>query len=136
MKLFLAAILFCFQSLVTYSQKADIKGLWYFDRFGGPHGEIAKSPGIIEANKMNKGMTITFTNDGKAIRKPPGGNAGDNSVVNYQVFYDRKEVILDGETLQIMLLTSEILELYNKDGTKAALFLKRSKDGRTSMSAP
>jgi hypothetical protein len=136
MKPILLGILFCFQTSVSYLQKADMKGVWYFDRFGGPHGEIAESPEIVKANKMNKGMTMTFTNEGKMITKPPGGNTNDNSVVNYEVFYDRKEVIIDGETMKIMLLTSEILELYPKNENRAALFLKRSKDGKTSMSAP
>ncbi|HEV3223994.1 hypothetical protein [Pedobacter sp.] len=136
MKLFLIGIIFCFQSSISYSQQADIRGVWYFDRFGGPHGEISKDSEIVKANKINKGLIITFKDDNKMISKPPGGNANNNSVVNYQVFYDCKEVIIDGETIKIMLLTSEILELYPKDESKPALFLKRSKDGKTSMSAP
>lgn len=48
---------------------------------------------------------------------------------------DRKEVIIDDETMKIMLLTSEILDLYPKDENRPAPFLIRSKDGKTSMSA-
>jgi hypothetical protein len=98
--------------------------------------EIEENGEIGKANKTNKGMTMTFTNDGKMISKPPGGNTSNNIVVNYQVFYDRKEVIIDGETMKIMLLTSDILELYPKNESRAALFLKRNKDGKTSISAP
>jgi len=58
------------------------------------------------------------------------------AVVKFQVFYDRKEIVIDGETMKIMLLTKEILELYPKNENRSALFLKRSKDGKTSMSAP
>jgi hypothetical protein len=136
MKLFLIAIFFCFQSCGSQSQKADIKGIWYFDRFGGPHGEISEDSEIVKANKENKGLTMSFTKDNKMISEQPGGMRVNNSVVNYQVFYDRKEVIISGDTLKIMLLTSEILELYPKDESRPALFLKRSKDGKTSMSAP
>ncbi len=131
MKLFLLSIIFCFQSSISYSQKADIRGVWYFDRFGGPHGEISERSEIVKANKINEGLTFTFANDNKMISKPPGGNASDSSVVNYQVFYDRKEIVINGETMKIMLLTSEILELYPKDESRPALFLKRSKNGKT-----
>jgi len=60
----------------------------------------------------------------------------NNSIADYQVSYDLRQVICAGDTLRIMLLTSEILELYPKDESRPALFLKRSKDGKTSMSAP
>jgi hypothetical protein len=70
------------------------------------------------------------------ITKLPGGNTSDSIVVKYQVFYDRKEVVIDGETMKIMLLTSEILELYPRNESRPALFLKRSKNGKASMSAP
>jgi hypothetical protein len=136
MKRVLLGLIFYFQSLNSYSQAADIRGVWYFDRFGGPHSEIAMSADIANANKMDKGMSFTFRNDNKMITKPPGGHTADSTVVKYQVFYDRKEVVLDGVTMKIILLTSDILELYPKDESKPALFLKRSKNGKTSMSAP
>jgi len=85
MKLFLIGIIFCFQSSLSYSQTANISGIWYFDRFGGPHGEISESPEIVKANKVNKGLTITFGNDNKMISKLPGGNSNNSSVVSYQV---------------------------------------------------
>jgi hypothetical protein len=136
MKLFLAGMLFCFQTLIGQAQSVDIRGVWYFDRFGGPHGEISENPETVKANKTNVGLTFTFTNNNRVVRTPPGGNASNSSVVQYHIFYDRKEVTIDGETMKIMLLTSEILELYPKAENKQALFLKRSKNGKTSMSAP
>jgi hypothetical protein len=53
--------------------RVDLTGLWYFDRFGGPHGEISESPEIAEANKLNKGLTITFSNDNKMTSTQGGG---------------------------------------------------------------
>jgi hypothetical protein len=135
MKLLLIGIIFCFHSSISYSQHADINGVWYFNRFGGPHGEISDDPEIIKANKINKGLMITFTGDNKMISKLPG-NSANSTVVKYQVFYDRKEVIIDGVTMKIMLLTSDILELYPKDESRPALFLKRNKDSKTAMSSP
>lgn len=55
--------------------------------------------------------------------------------VPYKLFPDRKEVIIQGDTMRIMLLTADILELYPTSDTKPALFLKRTKNGKTSMSA-
>lgn len=118
------------------TQKPDLSGTWYFDRFGGPHGEIAESPEIVQANRQDQGLTFTFAKDHKLIKSQEGGPNINNSTATYQVFYNRRQVIIEGDTLQIMLLTSEILELYPKNESRAALFLKRSKDGKTLMSAP
>jgi len=123
-------------SFSSNAQKPDILGKWYFDRFGGPHGEIAESPEIVKANKQNKGLTLTFTKDNKMISSQQNGMKINNSTVNYQVLYDRKQVIIGSDTLQIKLLTSDILELYPKNESRPALFLKRSKDGKNLMSAP
>ena len=121
---------------LTNVQKPDISGTWYFDRFGGPHGEIAESPEIVKANKQNEGRIFTFTKDNKLISRQPGGMEINNSTVDYHVLPERRQVIIGSDTLQIILLTSEILELYPKNESRPALFLKRSKDGKTSMSAP
>jgi hypothetical protein len=122
-------IIFC----CANAQQNAILGKWYFDRFGGPHGEIAESPDIVKANQQNNGISFTFTKDNKMFRVQPDGNS---MTVNYQVLPDRKQVVIERDTLQIMLLTSDILELYPITETRPALFLKRSKDGKTSMSAP
>jgi hypothetical protein len=55
---------------------------------------------------------------------------------SFQYLASRQEIVLHGDTMKIMLLTLDILELYPISGTKPALFLKRNKDGKTSMSAP
>lgn len=117
-------------------QQLDVTGVWYFDRFGGPHGEIAESSSIVKANQQNKGTIYNFEKDRTLVRSRPGGTAGDVSTIKYQILYPSKLVIIGGDTLKIMLLTSQILELYPKDETRPALFLKRSKDGKTAMSAP
>jgi hypothetical protein len=127
--------LFLIFSLINHVQQVDITGIWYFDRFGGPHGEIDKSTETVKANKLNKGLMITFTKDGKLISTQPGGAKQNNSKVEYKVSYKLKQVIIGTDTLRIMLLTSEILELYPKNESRPALFLKRSKDGKTLMSA-
>lgn len=48
----LAAILILIFSHTAYNQQNGIYGKWYFDRFGGPHGEIVKDGEIAKANKM------------------------------------------------------------------------------------
>jgi hypothetical protein len=122
-------IIFC----CANAQQNNILGKWYFDRFGGPHGEIAESQNIVKANQQNKGMALTFTKDNKVTKDLPDGTS---STVNYQLLANRKLIVLAGDTMRIMLLTSDILELYPITETRPALFLKRSKDGKSSMSAP
>jgi hypothetical protein len=128
----LLLILSCFAD----AQNPDISGKWYFDRLGGPHGEIANDPQILKANKQNEGLSLTFAKDNKMISSQQVGTKVNNSTVDYKVSYDRKQVIIGGDTLRIMLLTSDILELYPINERRPALFLKRSKDGKTAMSAP
>jgi hypothetical protein len=125
-------LLFIF-SCSGYGQNVDIYGKWYFDRFGGPHGEIANDGEIGKANKQNEGMSLTFTKDNKAIMQRKNGAA---MTAPFQLLADHKEIILRGDTMRIMLLTSTILELYPVSNDKPAMFLKRSKDGKTAMSAP
>jgi|GEM_PF-3208567 len=113
-------------------QRAEIYGKWYFDRFGGPHGEIVKDGEIAKANKQNEGISFTFTNDNKAILQYKNGAT---VAAPFQLLPSRKEIVLHGDTMHIMLLNSEILELYPVGEEKPAMFLKRSKDGKTAMSA-
>jgi hypothetical protein len=123
-------------SLVSPLQQRDITGDWYFDRFGGPHGEIANSPEITKANKQFKGMLFTFGSDGKLRKTNGDGTKPPNATTNYKVFYQLRKVIVARDTLRIMLLTSDILELYDVSENYPAMFLKRNKNGKTAMSAP
>jgi hypothetical protein len=131
---FLYLLLFFFS--YCKDQKSYILGTWYFDRYGGPHGEISQSPKIVEANNLSKGLMITFTRDNKMIFDQPGRKPESTATEIYQMPAGLNQIICGGDTLKIMLLTSEILELYPKDEMRPALYLKRSKDGKTAMSAP
>jgi len=115
-----------------YGQKAEIYGKWYFDRFGGPHGEISKDAEAVKANKQNEGLSLTFTKDNKVIMQR---KTGDAMTVPFKLLADKKEITLGRDTMRIMLLTSAILELYLVSEDRPAMFLKRSKDGKTAMSA-
>ena len=128
----LAAILILIFSHTAYNQQNGIYGKWYFDRFGGPHGEIVKDGEIAKANKRNEGFSFDFTKENTMIVTQ---SSGKTMKVPYKLFPDRKEVIIQGDTMRIMLLTADILELYPTSDTKPALFLKRTKNGKTSMSA-
>jgi hypothetical protein len=118
------------------ARQISILGVWYFDRFGGPHGEIAESEDIVKTNQHDKGMMFTFTKDNKLIVTLPDGASNPNGTQDYRVLQNPRLIVIAGDTMQIMLLTSDILELYPKNESKAALFLKRSKEGKTSLSAP
>ena len=127
----LAVCLLLAFSYPGFGQKAEMYGKWYFDRFGGPHGEIVKDGEIAKANKQNEGISLTFTRESTAILQQKNGAT---MTAPFRILDDRK-IILRGDTMRIMLLTSDILELYPVSETKPAMFLKRDKDGKTAMSA-
>jgi len=129
----LAVFLLLLSYCPGYGQKVEIYGKWYFDRFGGPHGEIVKDGEIAKANKQNEGFSFTFTNDNKVILQQKNGAT---MTAPFQLLTSRKEIVLKGDTMRIMLLTPDILELYPISEEKPAMFLKRSNDGKTTMSAP
>jgi hypothetical protein len=39
-------------SCTACGQKAEIYGKWFFDRFGGPDGEVVKNGEIAKANDL------------------------------------------------------------------------------------
>ena len=125
-------------SCSCFAQKPEIFGKWYFDRFGGPHGEISSDPGIANANKHNEGLTMNFTTDNKMIGIRKNGTVADTFTTHYRIINPGRLLVMGGQsdTMRIMLLTSDILELYPTSDTKPAMFLKRNKDKKTSMSAP
>jgi hypothetical protein len=119
-------ILFLFFISCTHPQKAPITGLWYFDRFGGSHGEIAQDSSVIKVNMENKGLTINFTTDNKLISSQPGGLERNKFTTSYKILDDQSKIIINGDTMTIKVLTKDMLELFI-DNSMTALFLNRAK---------
>jgi|HubBroStandDraft_6_1064221.scaffolds.fasta_scaffold666531_1 hypothetical protein len=134
----LSASLVLIFSCSCHAPQPEIFGKWYFDRFGGPHGEISTDPGIVNANKHNEGLTMTFTPYNKMIGTQKNGSNVDTFTTHYRIISPGRLFVMEGQsdTMRIMLLTSDILELYPTSETKPAMFLKRNKDKMTAMSAP
>ena len=111
-------------------QEPEITGDWYFDRFGGPHGEVSKGDSIDKATKEWTGYKFVFTKDGKCrtIAKD-----GSRVTKNIEYIPDRRLVIFEQDTMKIMLLTAQNMELYPVNGKQPALFLKRNKEEKTAM---
>jgi hypothetical protein len=130
--LFILSILLC----PTRFQQPEITGTWYFDRYGGPHGEISKRAEILEANRLYQGTSFIFTKEGILIRDFPHGRQHNTTSINYRINYPSRLAIIGTDTMRIMLLTPQILELYPNNGKSMAMFLKRKKEGKTAMSAP
>jgi hypothetical protein len=114
-------------------QSQNITGTWYFDRFGGPYGEKAQSAEILKANQQNAGISFNFSQDNKLIIVNPDGT---RKTVNFTEIPAKKLLVIASDTMRIMLHTADILELYPISETKPAVFLKRTKDGKTLMSEP
>ena len=108
-------------------QPVTVMGDWYFDRVGGPHGEVSHSKDIVKANADEAGYMFTLTKDGKFTTTQPNGTQNTS---DYQYIVKRHEIILGKDTMKIKLLTSKILELYPTNGKQPSLFLRRNKDGK------
>jgi hypothetical protein len=119
--------------LLFPAQQAELTGDWYFDRFGGPHGEIAKNDSIDKANKKFEGVKFTFTKDGKFRSVEQDGTHNTKA---YEYIPGQRLVIVDGDSMKIMLLTAMNLELYPINGRQPTLFMKRSKEGKTVAGNP
>src|ERR1700761_5456077 len=72
-------------------QPVTVMGDWYFDRFGGPHGEVSHSAEIVKANKDEEGYMFTLTKDGKFTTTQPNGTQNTS---DYQYIAKRHEIIL------------------------------------------
>jgi len=120
-----SSALFAAFAFLSSLQQPDFTGDWYFDRFGGPHGEVAKGDSIDKATKKWTGYKFTFTRDGKCKTTEVDGTRDTKF---YQYIPEQRLVILEGDTMKIMLLTSRSLELYPTNGRQPALFLRRSKE--------
>lgn len=114
-------------------QQPEITGDWYFDRFGGPHGEVSKGDSIDKATKEWAGYKFVFTKDGRCRTIQQDGA---RVTKNYEYIPSRGLVIFEKDTMKISLLTAQSLELYPINGKQPALFLKRNKDEKTAMNAP
>jgi hypothetical protein len=109
-------------------QQAEFTGDWYFDRFAEANGEVSHNPDIDKANQQEAGFKFTFTKDGKFKSIGPNGT---HTTKDYQYLADSRQIIIDGDTLKIALLTSQVMELCPGSGKQAAMFLRRSKEVKT-----
>ena len=120
-------------ALLYPQQQAEFTGNWYFDRFGGPHGEVVKNADIDKANQQEAGFKFVFTKDGKFKSIEPNGM---HTTKDYEYLAGPRRIIIDGDTMKIAMLTSEAMELCPTNAKQPALFLRRNKEERTAMSTP
>jgi len=128
LSLFLGMALFC------PLQQPEFYGDWYFDHFGPRNGEVVKSDEIDKANKQEAGYKFTFTKDGKFFRTIQSD--GSRNTTDYGYLADRRLIIVGTDTMKIVLLTSQAMELYPINGKQPALFLRRNKDEKKATSTP
>jgi hypothetical protein len=114
-------------------QQTDFTGDWYFDHFGPRDGQVSQKEDIDKANKQEAGYKFTFTKDGmfRTIQSD-----GTRSSMNYGYRADRRQIILGTDTMKIVSLTSQTMELYPINGKQPALFLRRNKDAKAVVSQP
>lgn len=125
--LVLMALLFC------PLQQADYTGDWYFDRFGGPNGEISHTDAIDKANKQEAGYKFTFTKDGKFRTVQSDGT---RNTTDYQYIHKGRLIVLGRDTMKIVRLTATAMALYPTNGKQPTLYLRRNKEVKGAGSAP
>lgn len=114
---FFVALLFC------PLQQADYTGDWYFDHFGPRNGQVVKSDELDKANKQEAGYKFTFTRDGKFKTTQSDGT---RNTTDYGYLADRRLIIVGTDTMKIVSLTAQTMELYPINGKQPAMFLRRT----------
>ena len=104
-------------------QQTEFTGDWYFDHFGPRNGQVVKSDEIDKANKQEAGYKFTFTKDGKFRTIQSDGT---RNTTDYGYLANRRLIIVGTDTMKIVSLTSQAMELYPINGKQPALFLRRT----------
>ena len=107
------------------SAKEKLIGKWIFDRFDFPNFISPDSKQAKDANKLEKGLEIKFTTDGKCISSQPNGLKENNATNFYELQKDNKHLVIKKDTLEIDTLNEESLVLYEEG--RPTITFKRKK---------
>lgn len=123
---FLLFLFFFFAPFLNAQSKNNLLlGRWAFEKFMAPDNSTSANKFISDANKVNKGMIITFRTDNKMMSNQPNGIKENNSVSPYKLLKDNQYLIMGSDTARIDLLNSTDLVL-SMEG-RPTIYLKRLK---------
>ena len=94
-----------------------IIGKWQFEKFisefegSGISKDEAKM--LLDANNVNKGLTLTFTSENKFQSEQNGGLETNNSKGRYSII-GKNVLVIMGDTSRILQLDKNYLKLYSK----------------------
>ena len=116
-------LFFCLiTSFRQIQNKKIIVGHWAFEKFVYPNYISPNEKFAIDANKANKGLTVTFTADNKFISQQKNGLKANNVTTWYKILNDNKHLIIDGDTSEIDLLNDKYLHLFHDNNKPVVVF--------------
>ena len=110
-------IIFVITSYGQTSKKDLLIGKWQFEKFiseyEGSEITTEEEQMIKDANRANKGLILTFSNDNKFKKKKKGGMEINNSIGKYTLLPDNRIVIME-DTIKIERLDNVYFQMYQK----------------------
>ena len=107
------------------SAKEKLVGSWVFEKFDFPNFIAPDSKQARDAYRLEKGLEVTFTADGKCINSQPNGLKENNAINSYELLKDNQHLVIKKDTLEIDTLNAETLVLYELD--RPTITFKRKK---------
>ena len=110
-------IIFVITSYGQTSKKYLLIGKWQFEKFiseyEGSEITTEEEQMIKDANRANKGLILTFSNDNKFKSEQKGGMEINNSIGKYTLLPDNRIVIME-DTIKIERLDNVYFQMYQK----------------------
>ena len=110
-------IIFVITSYGQTSKKDLLIGKWQFEKFiseyEGSEITTEEEQMIKDANRANKGLILTFSNDNKFKSEQKGGMEINNSIGKYTLLPDNRIVIME-DTIKIERLDNVYFQMYQK----------------------
>jgi hypothetical protein len=115
--------LFLLTNSLNAQSKELLLGQWAFEKFAYPDLKMPEKQ-LLDANKANKGLTVTFTTDNKYASNQPNGLRQNNTTTWYKLLGDQKHLVIGGDTVLIKTLDSKHLQLYHDENRPDVYFTK------------
>ena len=107
------------------AKKDILTGKWSFDKFEMPANLPPGSvPEIDDYNKANRGMVMTFMQDGKFTTEQKGGADFNNRSGQYKLLEDDK-ILIGEDTIKIVQLERNVMRLYKDDESPVVVFRRK-----------
>jgi hypothetical protein len=90
--------LFLFTKSLNAQSKELLLGQWAFEKFAYPDLKMPEKQ-LLDADKANKGLTVTFTTDNKYASNQTNGPRQNNTTTWYKLLSDQKHLVIGGDAV-------------------------------------